>query len=167
MTPVKTIVVATDFSDTADEALTVAVALAEGTDRRIELVHVVLDLLQQPWTIEEAGVDFAGLQAACVDDAQKELKALLERRHLDPSTITTHVVVGRPDAEIVRFARERGAGLIVMGTHGYGGVKRLVLGSVADHVLRQAACPVLVVPASALAGHGDAVQASAAGAVAG
>jgi nucleotide-binding universal stress UspA family protein len=153
MSPFHTIVVATDFSENAGEALNVALAFAEGTDRRIALVNVVLDPVRQPWMVESAGVDFAELQRAWVEVAKREFDALLKQRRLDTSVVSTHILIGRPDVEIVRFAEEQGADLIVMGTHGYGGVKRLLLGSVADHVVRQASCPVLIVPAKALAAH--------------
>ncbi len=141
-----TIVVATDFSETAEEALSVALEIGRETRGRLELVNVVPDPLQQPWMVEAAGVDLGALQHAWLHAAAKELQALVKRRRLDPPTVGTHVVIGRPDFEIVRFAQEHSADLIVMGTHGYGGVKRLLLGSVADHVVRQATCPVLVVP---------------------
>ena len=145
----QTLVVATDFSETAEEALNVAVEMARGTSRRLELVTVVPDAVHQPSMLEARGIDFMAMQRVWLDAATQEIEALVRRRQLDPSMVRTHVLTGRPDAEIVRFAQERGADLIVMGTRGYGGVKRLLLGSVADHVLRQATCPVLVVPAAA------------------
>ena len=55
------------------------------------------------------------------------------------------VVSGDPDAAIVEYAREHGADLIVMGSHGHTGLRHLLMGSVAEHVLRHAACPVLIV----------------------
>ncbi len=145
MSTFQTVVVATDFSENAEEALSAGLDIV-GRRGRLELLNVVLDPLQQPWMVEAAGIDFGALQRALVETAQEQFRKLLGRRHLDPSRVNTHIIVGQPDIEIVRFARERGADLIAMGTHGYGGVKRLLLGSVADHVVRQAACPVLVVP---------------------
>jgi nucleotide-binding universal stress UspA family protein len=160
MAAFQTVVVATDFSETAEQALNAALEVVQGTNRRLELVHVVLDPLQRPWTVEAAGIDFAALQQGWVERAAQEFQALLKRRRLDPAAVRTHIVIGRPDAEIVRFAQEHGADLIVMGTHGYGAVKRFLLGSVADRVVRQANCPVLVVPAHTVLGHDDARQAA-------
>jgi len=57
----------------------------------------------------------------------------------------SHLKVGRPDAEIVALAEEIGAGLIVMGARGVGGIRRALTGSVSDSVVRHAHCPVLVV----------------------
>jgi nucleotide-binding universal stress UspA family protein len=153
MSPFHTVVVATDFSETAEEALSVALEIVGGTDRRIAVVHVVLDPLHQPWMIDAAGVDFADLRHSWVKAAERKFQELLERRRLNNSALSTHIVIGRPDVAIVRFAEDHGADLIVMGTHGYGGVKRLLLGSVADHVVRQASCPVLVVPAKSVPAH--------------
>jgi nucleotide-binding universal stress UspA family protein len=151
MSPFRSIVVATDFGRNAEEALNVALEIVEGTGSRIAVVHVVLDPLYQPRMIDAGGVDYSDLQNSWVEAAALELEALLARRRLDTFAVSTHILIGRPDVEIVRFADERHADLIVMGTHGYGGVKRLLLGSVADHVVRQARCPVLVVPAKTVA----------------
>ena len=156
MSPFQTVVVATDFSETAEDALSAGLELVGEDGGRLELLNVVLDPLHQPWMVEAAGIDFEALQHAWVEAAKAESRAMLKRRQLD-SNVTTHVVVGRPDTEIVRFAQEHGADLVVMGTHGYGGVKRLLLGSVADHVVRQATCPVLVVPHQAARSEGAAV----------
>ena len=57
----------------------------------------------------------------------------------------THLVRGRPDRELVHIGEEIGAGLIVMGSRGLGGVRRALIGSVSDSVIRHAHCPVLVV----------------------
>ena len=160
MAPFQTVVVATDFSETAEEALTAALEIVKGNGRRVELVNVVLDPLHQPWMIEPAGVDFEALQRAWIDAATRDMQALVKRRQLDPASVGTHIVVGQPDTEVVRFAQEHAADLIVMGTHGYGAVKRLLLGSVTDRVVRQAHCPVLVVPARVVAAHDDARHAA-------
>jgi len=57
----------------------------------------------------------------------------------------SHLTAGRPEAEIVTLAEEIGAGLIVMGSRGVGGIRRALMGSVSDSVLQHAHCPVLVV----------------------
>lgn len=66
----------------------------------------------------------------------------------DGSTVTqAHLRVGRPDEQIVALAEEIGVGLIVMGSRGLGGLRRLLMGSVSDSVVRHAHCPVLIVRA--------------------
>jgi nucleotide-binding universal stress UspA family protein len=150
MTAFRTVVVATDFSATAREALQTGLEISRSTGARLHIVHVVLDPMNQPWMVEAAGVDWVGLKQQWMDGARGQMAALVGEQQLDASAVTTAVVPGRPAAEIVRYAQEHGADLIVMGTHGYGTVRRFLIGSVADQVLRQATCPVLVVPHSAV-----------------
>ena len=73
-----TIVVATDFSETAEEALSAALEIGRETRGRLELVNVVPDPLQQPWMVEAAGVDLGALQHAWLHAAAKELQAPAE-----------------------------------------------------------------------------------------
>jgi nucleotide-binding universal stress UspA family protein len=145
MTRFRTVVCAVDFSETSQDAVAVARDIAEGAGAHLHLLHVVLDPLQLPWSVETAAIDFAEWLRNWIRIAEEELSKLAAS--LPPSPPATQaVVVGRPPAEIVRYAEGHGADVIVMGTHGYGAVKRFLLGSVADQVLRQATCPVLVVP---------------------
>ena len=65
--------------------------------------------------------------------------------HQIPGDWEADVVRGDPDDAIVEYAREHGADLIVMGSHGHTGLRHLLMGSVAEHVLRHAPCPVLIV----------------------
>lgn len=78
--------------------------------------------------------------AAVLDDAAAAIKAQVEGLVLE-----TEVLQGEPGEEICRAAAERGVDGIVMGTHGLGGIKRALLGSVSDHVVRHAPCPVITV----------------------
>lgn len=150
MTAFRTVVVATDFSATAREALRTATEISRTSGARLHIVNVVLDPMNQPWMVEAAGVDWVGLKQQWMDGARGQMAALVEDQGLDASAVATAIVPGRPAVEIVRYAEEHGADLIVMGTHGYGTVRRFLLGSVADQVLRQATCPVLVVPHTAV-----------------
>lgn len=138
----KTIVAAVDFSGTSGD---VVEALGEivRTDSEIHLVHVVAEPLQQPWTVEAPGIDVAALRETWVAQASRQLNALDVPVR---GRVSRHVLVGTPAEEIVRFALQNGADLIVMGTHGYGPVRRFLLGSVADRVVREASCPVLLFP---------------------
>ena len=72
----------------------------------------------------------------------------MKQIEVDGSTVTqAHLRVGRPDEQIVALAEEIGAGLIVMGSRGLGGIRRALMGSVSDAVFSHAHCPVLVVRA--------------------
>lgn len=146
MSAFRKIVMATDFSATSEDALDAAVSFARDTGAEVHLVYVVPDPLTQPWMIEGAGLDFMELRRAWTEDAEREMKRLAESRALDPKQFRHAVLVGAPAGEIIQYAADHHADLIVLGSHGHGAVRRFLLGSVADKVLRSAGCPVLVVP---------------------
>jgi nucleotide-binding universal stress UspA family protein len=80
------------------------------------------------------------------DESQKELEEEVDMiREIGGQDIQAHLEFGRPDTAIVEMAEELEAGLIVMGSRGLGGVRRALLGSISDSVVRHAHCPVLVV----------------------
>ena len=138
------ILVATDFSETADRALAVATELARASgSAELLLVHANF----MPREIEALAVYgpekvFAKLEVA----ARAQLDERLAR--LAAAGIAGRQIHedGRPDELIPKLARQEGADLIVMGTHGRSGLSRVLLGSVAERVLRQASCPVMTVP---------------------
>lgn len=144
------IVAAVDFSDTSREVLSYASALARESEGDVHALHVVPDPLHQPWTIEATGVDWAKMQEQWTIDATRRLTALITAECPAPLSVTPIVILDAPAAGIVRYAGELPADVIVLGTHGYGPVKRFLLGSVVERVLRQATCPVLTVPHGAL-----------------
>lgn len=148
----KTILTAVDFSDMSRAVLHYAVRLAAtSAGSRLLVVNVVPDPLHEPWMVEAVGVDFVQLQKDWTADAQGRLDDLMTAEDLAPDKASSIVVVGRPADAIVELAKERSADVVVIGTHGYGPVKHLVLGSVAERVLRHAECPVITVPHKSLA----------------
>ena len=123
------ILLPTDFSETADYARHHAVELARRFQASLHLLHVVGD----PVSEDRAG----GVEAnAARRLGELSLSGIDSRR----ATRTGHAFV-----EIVRYAADKKIDLIVMGTHGHGPVAHLLLGSVADKVVRKAPCPVLTV----------------------
>jgi nucleotide-binding universal stress UspA family protein len=138
--------VAIDFSQASNDALDAALELSRHHQGRLHLVHVVPDASHTPWMVEAAGIDFEELQQRFVADAEKQLVEFAASHNLDPLNVTTAVVVGPPATELVRYATDHAGNVIVLGSHGHGVVRRFLLGSVAERVLRQAACPVMVVP---------------------
>jgi nucleotide-binding universal stress UspA family protein len=141
-----TIVVALDFSDSTPDALDAALALAAAdAGSRIHLLHVVPSAAPPLWTDEPSALDLRVVEQAWTDSALDQLAKLAASQSLDPARVTTAVVVGAPANEIVRYAEEHRADVIVLGSHGHGLVRRFLLGSVADKMVRQAPCAVLVV----------------------
>ena len=139
------IVVPTDFSDTARDALRMACAIAKGTPAAISLVHVVPDVWRQPW-IAEAGIEIAEIQRDMEKDAHARLNALAAEEEFGGVTVQPVVLIGAPPAAIGAWIDTHGTDLMVVGTHGHGPVRRFLLGSVAERLIRMARCPVLAVP---------------------
>jgi nucleotide-binding universal stress UspA family protein len=146
----QTIVVAVDFSETSEEAWTVAGRLALATGAHLHLLHVTGDPLHQPWAVETIAVDFDGIVEEWRGQARERLATMRAAPGLDERRITRAVVTGVPHLAIAEYALAQHADLIVVGTHGHGPLKHLLLGSVAERVVRHAECPVMTVPPPAL-----------------
>lgn len=131
------ILVATDFGEASDAALTYGRALARTFGATLHVLHVVENFFMRP-TVADPYL----LQAT----AAKRLNELLTDE--DRVTLRAHAVIetsGAPAAAITAYARSANIDLIVMGTHGRGAVEHLLMGSVAERVVRTAPCPVLTV----------------------
>jgi len=135
-------IVGYDFTTRANLALQQALAMC-GTLGRTEL-HVIIALdrhLEKAGVIEK--VDFEN--ASRVQARAFELvKQAAQDRGCAPAHLYVHARIGSPEKEILGLAEEVSADLILLGTHGHTAVGRLLLGSVAEEVVRHAGCPVLV-----------------------
>jgi universal stress protein A len=133
----KTILFPTDFSTASDAALVHAESLAKQSGARLLIVHV-----EEPPLAYGGGELYYGLP----EPGSERILAMLEDvRPKDPAVPFAHrMTMGDPAAEVVRMAADEGAEMIVMGTHGRSGVLRLLMGSVAEGIVRQAPCPVLI-----------------------
>jgi nucleotide-binding universal stress UspA family protein len=140
---VQHVLVPIDFSATADRALEYALALAQQLQARLTLLHV-FDLT--PVTLGEMMPSVAATYLEAQEtDAQHLLQASRERVQHAGLQGESLLVQGTPMHAIVDTASEQGVDLIIMGTHGRTGLAHVFLGSVAEHVIRQAPCPVLVI----------------------
>lgn len=146
-TAFKRVLVPTDFSETAQVAMEYASDLANAFQATLHVMHVLENIT--PTGGWAAGERYAPPPAALIEPMEhevgEELKNALAK--LQPQPLKSLVVVraGSPFVEIIRYAREQEIDLIVMGTHGRGPVAHMLLGSVADNVIRKAPCPVLTV----------------------
>jgi nucleotide-binding universal stress UspA family protein len=140
---VQHVLVPIDFSATADRALAYAITLAHQLQARLTLLHV-LDMT--PVTMDEMTPAVAALYLETQEsEAQRLLeasRARVQRAGLQGESL---LVQGTPTQTILDTAGAQGVDLIIMGTHGRTGLARVFLGSVADYVVRQGPCPVLVV----------------------
>ena len=139
----KKILVPIDFSVCSKKALQYALPLAKEHQAALTLLHVIAPAYQMGG--EYAGIDYAALQAGIKTGCERELAELAASEVPDEVPATTVVQVGAPSHEIVAAARKLGADLIVIATHGRTGLKHVFLGSVVEHVVQRAPCPVLVV----------------------
>jgi nucleotide-binding universal stress UspA family protein len=129
-----------DFSDEADRAVDMALEIA-GSPSNVTAIHVAPPIL----TFEPVAV-----YGMISDDERREhLQIALRKRYADPKYrgVQFHVCFGDAGHEIVDFAKEARVGLIVMPSHGRTGFAHILLGSVAERVVRLAPCPVLVLRA--------------------
>jgi nucleotide-binding universal stress UspA family protein len=134
MIRIKKIVYPTDFSSYSNQAYFHAVALAENHGASLTVLFVYNPEQKMP------------APAGRGEPRQYWRDQLEQIRPVNPRIPVQHVFLeGDPASEIVRYGRDNGADLIVMGTHGRTGVERMLLGSVAEKVLRDASCSVLVV----------------------
>jgi nucleotide-binding universal stress UspA family protein len=135
------IIIAVDGSAFSARAANVGFELARSLGAEVALVHVI-----DPSVVvaPEGGYPAGELVALAEQDGKRLLAGFSQRASIEPPPLE-FVQVGKPATEIVRAAKEWPGDLIVIGSHGRGGVERLLLGSVAEAVMRHAACPVLVV----------------------
>jgi nucleotide-binding universal stress UspA family protein len=135
MLRVGTILHPTDYSDQSKNALNIACALTRDYGSRLVLLHVAM----MPFTDR--------YEIASPESVQKYETEQLNKLELPIHTVRAErrCVVGDPASEILRVAKEIQADMIVLGTHGRTGVKRLLMGSVAEQVLRKAPCMVLTI----------------------
>lgn len=143
MINLRTILVPTDFSECSDEAVRYGLELGRRFDARVHLLHVVQDPLTQPWAAEGFSVPLFEIVDEWQQQAERRLHASIAEE--DKGRVTVSSVVATPYAEILDYAARNKVDLIVMGTHGRGGVTHMLLGSIAERVVRRAPCPVLTV----------------------
>ena len=145
---VNRILVPTDFSETADAALAYAKDLAPKLGASLHLVHVYRD----PYAVAACAPEVyapvpAEVRARALDEVRECLLERLDAAEEQRFRGSRGIVRGLVAPQIVDYAAAEGIDLIVMGTHGRRGVAHLLLGSVAEHVVRTAGCPVLTVRA--------------------
>lgn len=140
------ILVATDFSEASDAALAYGRALARRFQATLHVVHVVGDMASAVYGIEGFASSMPQFQQDIESAAGRQLDELLADNEQPPLPtrrvlLTSHA----PAMAIVDYAARERIDLIVTGTHGRGAVAHLLVGSVAERVVRTASCPVLTV----------------------
>jgi nucleotide-binding universal stress UspA family protein len=145
MIAIKKILFATDFSDCARAAQAYAAAFAEQFHAELHVMHVLPDVALM---VPDPGTSLSLPQNYVVDlknEAQSSIDKLFPDVANQGQTVVRSVRMGNPFVEIVKYAEENKIDLIVIGTHGRGALMHLLMGSVAEKVVRKAGCPVLTV----------------------
>ncbi len=145
MLPIATILHPTDFSEHSDLAFRLACALARDYGARLVLLHIVT-----PPMVVYGGGPVPPDPWPNIEEAKAKLREL--ETHASQVRVESQTMEGEPVDLILRAAGETHSDLIVMGTHGRTALARLLLGSVAEAVLRKAPCPVLTVRTPMVAG---------------
>lgn len=143
MITIRRILVPTDFSECALPAVRYAAELADKFAAELVLLHVVSDAVL---ALPDAVMPTPATDLHALTEAGKTgLANLIAAEKLERLNPRPEVRLGSPAAEIIAAATDLHADLVCIGTHGRGGIARVLLGSVAEHVVRQAPCPVLTV----------------------
>lgn len=143
----KDILCAIDFSDCSTNALNYAMSLAQEADARLTVLHVIEVFPELPAGMNETAQDgprnLTEYFAAAEQDRRERLTAAIPESVRAYCVVETVLATGKPYREILRVAAEQHSDLIVIGIHGRGAADLLFFGSTAQHVVRQATCPVL------------------------
>lgn len=136
------ILVPTDGSAGTRRAVDHAIRLAEAHGSTVHGLYVVNTASYASFSMETA---WEGIGDMLRDEGEAAVADIRDRAESAGVPVETAVLEGSPSREIVRYAEDQGCDLIVMGTHGRGGIDRLLLGSVAERVVRASEVPVLTV----------------------
>jgi nucleotide-binding universal stress UspA family protein len=146
MITLKNILVATDFSEPSDAALMYGRELAGRFGATLHLLHAVQNIYIGILGAENFTAFAPDLQQQIEDDARRRVNELvIDSDNSGPATVTAVVTSNSPALSIIDYARDHHIDVIVMGTHGRGALAHLMMGSVAERVVRLAPCPVLTV----------------------
>jgi len=145
MIALKHVLVPTDFSETSDIALKYGKAFAAAFGATLHVVHVIEEPYGQPWAVEAYGFSLAALQDEWIKEAKARMEKILSDEERTSLKAVTTTVLGHPVMEVLRYAKDNNIDLIVMGTHGRGPLGKVVMGSVAERLVRKSPCPVLTV----------------------
>jgi nucleotide-binding universal stress UspA family protein len=140
-----TILVPVDFSDCSREGLQYAIGFANEFGAKIVLLHATY--LGYVYASEGTAIyDVRALQEAARKNAERQMRELVRKVKFGRVKFETFLTNSSPVLDVCAFARDHNVDLIITSTHGQTGWKHMLVGSIAEHVVRYAPCPVLVVP---------------------
>ncbi|MEN9991517.1 MAG: hypothetical protein RLZZ224_1219 [Verrucomicrobiota bacterium] len=147
----KTIVTALDFSDASEKVLSAAIAMAQAQGASLHLVHV-LEPTPSYTAYGMTPEEFPAIQVFQQESQSRAEIRLQEAKKTALATISdvhTELMIGSPLHSIAEYLHQKNADLVVIGSHGHGAITALLIGSVAEGLVRKAICPTLVIPCAA------------------
>ncbi len=143
MAEIKTILFPTDFTEASVKVLPYATYLADKLGAKLMVLFVVEELSKYAnFYVPHSALD--NLEAELMESARKKMESFVED-YFEGFPVETMIRRGDVPEEIIKVAEEKGVDLIVMGTHGRKGLEKVLLGSVAERVVKGAPCPVMTV----------------------
>ena len=141
MADIKAVVIPIEFSSTMDKVVDYAISVADQLGAKVHFLHVVNDF--RGYDMVLAHPSFTELTRDLKTKSEKRMADLVEDYSHLKGGVSGTVKNGEPAEEIIVFAKEINADMIIIGTHGIKGFERMIIGSTAEKVVRNAPCPVL------------------------
>lgn len=145
MIKIKKVLFPTDFSELALHAYPYARTFAGDYNADLHVLHVVDDAYQYWMAMGPDAVPVGPSVDEMMDNGREQMESFVAENLSDFQQLVSKVTIGRPFLEIIRYAREESMDLIVVGTHGRGGLGHVLLGSTTEKIVRKAHCPVLTI----------------------
>ncbi len=142
--PNKRILAATDFSEYSKVALDICLGVSRCMKTKLYVLHTI-EKIPQDYRHLPSGTALADKKRKLEDDAIDKIKAMIPVETMEKGSIVPLVRFGKPFLETMQVVKENNVDLLVIGTHGRAGVDRVMLGSVAERIVRKAGCPVMVI----------------------
>ena len=155
MISIRHILVATDFGETSTAAVQRAIQLSEAFQAQLDILHIVEEPFGYLGNIHGYLPEVDAFRATLNDAARAQLHQVMSPDEAERRKVHLALRTGTPYVEIVRYAKDQDVDLIVLGTHGRGSVRHMLLGSVAEKVVRYAHCAVLTTPHPSAEATGD------------
>ena len=144
MESIKKILLPVDFSERSEKLIDSAKSMAKTYKANLVIVYVAGDFTPYTgFTVPQISIEL--LEEGVLRDAEDKMDGFLNKHFVGIDYCEGKVLNGNPAEEIIKYAEEQDIDLIVMGTHGYRGVEKMLLGSVAEKVVKMSPCPVLTI----------------------
>ncbi len=142
MAEIKKVVVPVDFSSTTDKVVDYAMSVADKLGAEVLFFHAINDF--QGYDMMLVHPSFIGMTKDLEKESKERINALVEEYKEREYGVGGDVAIGDAAEEIIKYAQEQNADMIIIGTHGVKGLEKILMGSTAERVVKNAPCPVLV-----------------------